>query len=285
MTPGNIDLQSGISYTVNTTVAMNSGLSATKSQEFEIEWTDMFYTVDADIILNKDTLEASIHPYCNEYYEDAESGEILPKLTENCTLSVYRREYDGTFTLIDSGINNLTNTYIIDPHPSLDYARYRIVATSKDTGSISFGDVKPVKFGEPSLVIQWAEAWTKFETSDEDPEEPAYAGSMIKIPYNVDISESARVDVEAVEYVGRQHPVSYYGTHVNESFTGNCEIPREDTNMIYELRRLAKWAGDVYVREPSGIGYWASVGVSFNLKHKAVTVPVTFNITRVEGGI
>lgn len=285
MTPGNIDLESGISYTVNATVAMNSGLSANNSEDLDVEWTDMFYTVGADVILNKDTLEASIHPYCNKYYEDEETEEILPKLTENCTLSVYRREYDGSFTLIASDIDNLKNIYVVDPHPSLDYARYRVTAKSKDTGSISFGDITPVKFGEPSIVIQWSEEWTKFETSDEDPEEPAYAGSMIKIPYNVDIQESARISTEVVEYVGRKHPVSYYGTQENETLTGNCEIPKEDTDMIYQLRRLAKWAGDVYIREPSGLGYWATIGVSFSLKHKAVTVPVTFSITRVEGGI
>lgn len=285
MTPGNIDLMSGISYTVNCTVAMNSGLTASNSTTFDVIWNDLFYEVGANIILNKDTLEASINPYCNEFYTDEASGEILPKLTENCTLSIYRREYDGSFTLIAEEINNSENTYVVDPHPALDYARYRVTATSKDTGSISFGDIKAVKFGEPSLVIQWAEEWTKFETTDEELEEPAYAGSMIKIPYNVDISESAKIDVEKIDYVGRQHPVSYYGTKTNESFTGNVEIPREDINLIYDLRRLAKYAGDVYVREPSGIGYWATITVSFSLKHNAVTVPVTFNITRVEGGI
>ena len=43
--------------------------------------------------------------------------------------------------------------------------------------------------------------------------------------------------------------------------------------------------GDVYVREPSGVGYWASISVSFGIKHCEVTIPVTLNITRVEGGI
>lgn len=285
MTPGNVDLQSGISYTVNATVAMNSGLTATSFINFDVIWTDMFYEVGANVILNKETLEASINPYCNEFYIDETSGETLPRLTDNCTLSVYRREYDGSFTLIAEGIDNKSNTYIIDPHPALDYARYRITATSKDTGSISFGDIKPVKFGEPSLVIQWAEEWTKFETTEDEVEEPAYAGSLIKIPYNVDISESAKIDVEQIKYVGRKNPVSYYGTHTSESFTGNVEIPKEDTNLIYDLRRLAKYAGDVYVREPSGVGYWANVQVSFSLKHNTVTVPVTFTFTRVEGGI
>ena len=108
---------------------------------------------------------------------------------------------------------------------------------------------------------------------------------MIQIPYNVDISETANVDVTLIEYIGREHPVSYYGTHLGESFTANVEIPKSDKNLIYQLRRLAKYAGDVYVREPSGIGYWANISVQFSMKHKTVTIPVSFTMKRVEGGI
>ena len=62
-------------------------------------------------------------------------------------------------------------------------------------------------------------------------------------------------------------------------------IPKEDKETIYALRRLSIWDGDVYVREPSGMGYWANVGVTFNIKHKEVSIPVTLSITRVEGGV
>ena len=41
--------------------------------------------------------------------------------------------------------------------------------------------------------------------------------------------------------------------------------------------------GDVYVREPSGVGYWANIKVSFSQKHTEKLVPVTLTITRVEG--
>ena len=41
--------------------------------------------------------------------------------------------------------------------------------------------------------------------------------------------------------------------------------------------------GDVYVRQPSGSGYWASIKVSFSQTHCEVTIPVTLDITRVEG--
>lgn len=43
--------------------------------------------------------------------------------------------------------------------------------------------------------------------------------------------------------------------------------------------------GDVYVREPSGSGYWANISVSFTQTHCELTIPVTLNITRVEGGV
>ena len=285
MTPGNVDLENGVNYTINATVSMDSGLSANASLNFDVNWSDEFYDVFADIIINKETLEASIHPYCYEYNE--EHGTVQPSLTENCVLAIYRREYDGQFTLIADQIQNSENIYVTDPHPSLDYARYRVVATSNENGAISYSDIPIVKVGEPSVVIQWAEEWSYFEANNEGDGvvEPTWAGSMVKIPYNIDVSEKAKIDTELIEYVGRKHPVSYYGTHQGESASWNVVIPKYDTETIYALRRLQKWSGDVYVREPNGVGYWANIEVSFNINHDAVTIPVSFNITRVEGGI
>jgi hypothetical protein len=88
-----------------------------------------------------------------------------------------------------------------------------------------------------------------------------------------------------IKYIGRKHPVSYYGTHLGETASWSCTIPKNDTKTLYALRRLAAWAGDVYVREPSGVGYWANIVVNFSLKHRELTVPVSFEITRVEGGM
>ena len=87
-----------------------------------------------------------------------------------------------------------------------------------------------------------------------------------------------------IEYIGRNHPVSYYGTQKGESISVSCEIPKDDTETIYKLRRLAKYMGDAYFREPSGLGYWSNIKVSFSQNHCELTVPVTLEITRVEGG-
>lgn len=286
LTPGNIDLQNNMNYTVNITVSMNSGLDAIASATFNVIFDQTGYAPYGDIIVDSKTLTASIHPYCMESYE--EDGETKQKLSENCTLSVYRRDYDGTFTEIATGIENKPDIYVVDPHPSLDYARYRVVAITKDTGFITYCDIKAVEVGEPAIVMQWSEEWSKFDydPTDEDSKlEVAWAGSMLKLPYNVDVSESNTLDVSLVEYVGRQHPVSYYGTQQGQTGTWNTDIPAEDKELIYALRRLAKWAGDVYVREPSGTGYWAHVTVSFSKKHLDLVIPVSITVTRVEGGI
>lgn len=211
---------------------------------------------------------------------------LYSKYKNDFTLSVYRREFDGKFTEIATDIDNIGNTFVTDPHPALDLARYRIVATSKTTGAVSFYDVPGYPVGEKAVIIQWDEDWTYFDTTNEDAiSEPPWTGSMLKLPYNIDVSNSYSPDVELAGYIGREHPVSYYGTQRGESASWSVEIDKKDEETLYAIRRLAIWLGDVYVREPSGSGYWAQVTVSFSQTHCETTIPVTFEITRVEGGV
>ena len=276
MSANNVDLESGIDYTVYCTVDMSTGLSIEQTHNFSVSWTDVEYTISADISVETESYTALISPYCS-----ASDGTLL----DNVTLAVYRREYDGSYTEIATGIPN-TNTAVTDPHPALDYARYRLVAKDKSTGAISFYDMAGYPVGGTAILIQWEEEWTTFDNTGETSlNGPAWSGSMLKLPYNVDVTDNRKADASFVEYVGRKHPVSYYGTQLGETSTWNVAIPKEDKETIYALRRLSIWTGDVYVREPSGMGYWANVEVTFNIKHSDVTVPITLNITRVEGGV
>ena len=157
---------------------------------------------------------------------------------------------------------------------------------SSVTGAISYYDVPGYPVGESAVVIQWSEAWTTFDVSNEDElEEPTWSGSMLKLPYNIDVSDSNSIDVSLIEYIGREHPVSYYGTQLGSTSSWSVEIPKDDKETLYALRRLSIWMGDVYVREPSGSGYWANISVSFSQKHRELTIPVSLSVTRVEGGI
>lgn len=216
------------------------------------------------------------------YYCETE----VSSLVEGVSLSVYRREFDGKFTEIATDLDNTKAFYITDPHPSLDYARYRIVVTDNATGAVSYSDIPGHPVGETSAIIQWDEEWKSFDiTNDDTLSEPEWTGQILKLPYNIDVSSDHKSDVELVEYIGREHPVSYYGTQLGETAVWNVVIPKEDVDTLYTIRRLAIWQGDVYVREPSGSGYWATITVGYGQKHRDVTIPITFNITRVEGGM
>lgn len=336
--PSSVDLQNNEYYTVACVVSMDSGLTASATQELFVSLEDISYEPNAEIVIDEDSLSASIRPFCeyaqtvcykvtydseNDIYttteevvdqidgtlmkdvftEDwdqvysakddsgntiyfckVETGESI--LTEDVSLSVYRREYDGTFTEIKTDIPNNGTTWTVDPHPSLDYARYRIVSISKTSGAVGYCDLPGYPVSCSSVIIQWDETWSNFDTTNEDAlTDPEWTGSLLRLPYNIDVSDKHKADVSLIEYIGRRHPVSYYGTQLGETSTWNVEIPKNDKDTLYALRRLAIWSGDVYVREPSGSGYWANISVSFSQKHREVTIPVTLEISRVEGGV
>lgn len=273
----NLDLENNVSYTLACVASMDSGLTTDSSLEFLVSWEDIEYEPNCQIAIDPDSLVAYIAPYCN----DSNGKSVTDVL-----LSVYRREYDGSFTEIEIDIDGSKNTFITDPHPALDYARYRIIAKSTESGTISYYDPPGYPVNEKAVIIQWDEQWSTFDTNGEDAtEQPAWAGSLLRLPYNIDVSDSNTVDVAHVEYIGRKHPVSYHGTQLGIVSTWNVEIEKSDIDTLYALRRLAVWMGNVYVREPSGSGYWATIKVSFSQTHKAMTIPVTLNITRVEGGV
>ena len=335
LSASDVDLENNVKYTLTCVVAMDSGLTATATKTFTVEWSDIQHSPNAQITIDPDTLVANIQPYCvdisihyyvvermDNLYEKttaelengvhgyelegivATTGEqvcfgvsgdgdsvyycevIKETIVKNVTLSVYRREFDGKFVEIASGIKNTMNTFVTDPHPALDYARYRIVAIANDTGAVSYYDPPGYPTGESAVIIQWDEAWNGFDVVAEDViEQPAWSGSLLKLPYNIDISDNSKQDVEMIEYIGRSHPVSYYGTQVGHTSTWKMDIVRGDKETLHALRRLQNWMGDVYVREPSGSGYWANISVSFSQVHRALTIPVSISVTRVEGGI
>lgn len=335
MHAGNIDLENNISYEVVCTVTMDSGLSVEASKSFSVKWEDVFASPNAEILIDRERLSASIRPYCeryentymvvelrnNKYYETTtelpggfqngtsvdgtitydtkrqvyrdEQSRLFCVLEDSktievtdVTLSIYRRTYDGKFVEIVTGLDGANNTFVTDPHPSLDYARYRIVSASKATGAISYTDLSSQAIDETGIIVQWDESWSNFKSDGQELEDVKYSGgSLIRLPYNISISETNTPDVSVVNYIGREHPVSYYGTSLGVTSTWSTEVDKTDADLLYAIRRLSMYMGDVYVREPSGIGYWANVKVSYDKTYNSLVIPVSFNITRVEGGI
>lgn len=288
LTPNDIVLEDGVSYTATVLLYMNSGLSAEDSVSFiaDVE-TDVVYPEILDVVINEDDWSASVYPIC--YANDDEDDDTL---ASNTTLELYRIDSTGNYIFIDRSDNNGSSA-ISDPHPSLDFARYRIVAKNNYTGRVAYQDYFAWEVGCTSIVIQWDETWNAFEyLSLDDGEGVSFVeetesnvrGAQLILPYNIDVSESYTPDAALIEYIGRNYPVSYYGTQRGQSATWNVEIPADDDVTLFALRELADWMGDVYVREPTGTGYWANIAVSMSQKHKDVLIPVALSIRRVEGG-
>lgn len=272
-----LDVEPNIEYKITCTVGMDSGLTAEATHEFTPDWEDATYELYATMEVDSDNLTTSIIPYAED-----ENGD----LAADVVLAVYRREFDGTFVEIMTDVPNDDNTTVIDPHPPLNYARYRIVGKNINTGAISYYDMPSLKVGCTSIIIQWDEEWSEFNATDTYMvEKPAWSGSMLRLPYNVDVQDTRNPDVSLVNYIGRKRPVSYYGTQLGETAAWSTEIPKNDIETLYALRKLSIYQGDCYVREPSGSGYWAHVVVGFGQTHRNLTIPVSLDITRVEGGV
>lgn len=217
-------------------------------------------------------------------------GDILYAVETTSTpytdvqLSVYRREYDGGFIPIVEDIDGSLESTVTDPHPSLDYARYRIVAKDTNTTRITYRDLPNYPIGEKAILIQWDEPNIPFYATESTPADQYNSGSIVRLPYNINLTVKKNLDTTLVEYIGRKHPVSYYGTQVGETATLSTVIPKNDVETIYALQRLQGYFGDVYIREPHGVGYWANISVSFPRTYLEVVIPVSIDITRVEGG-
>lgn len=243
--------------------------------------------------------------YNNSYVDISDYGlslseEVIPKngdqiivtyemeqiLEEDVVLDVYRKNTDATFTEIITNMTNSGNSVTTDPHPNFGVSSYRIIARNPYNNSIGYNDID-VENNVTSIVIQWDEKYSivedvDVEALDIDAVDPIYSGSIIVLPYNIKTSESNSKDVSLVEYIGRKHPVTYYGTQRGSKASWNADIEKTDKEKINLLRALDVWPEDVYVREPNGTGYKASVSVSFNIDYDSLIIPVSIDVTHVE---
>lgn len=257
---------------------------------------------DNDIYPNSGIADASV----NEYYINTDSGDIFRcvksgnattaiweylwncfwEVSPNIELSIYRREANGSYVAIAENIDNSMQSSdsavtFRDPHPAFNSCTYRIVARNTTTGAIGFADITEI-FSETAVVIQWDEVWNDVEENEEN---EIFEGSVLELPANIKLSDSNDMDVEFAKYIGRSRPVAYYGTQRGEKPSISCEFDKRDTERLALLRQLMNYSGNVYIREPSGLGYWANVSVSYNKDYSNLTIPVTLSITPVEGGV
>lgn len=291
-------LVSGATYQVKCSVSMSSGLTAEDDFIFEDGMVSSDYYVTCDVEFNKNIAMSDITASAWTYNETT-NKTIYPR---NLQLDVYRINYDGSYTHInDMPMVNSGSATVRDPHPAFNVAAYRVVATNPETGSISFSDNVYEYDSENRYIygrIDWDEDERLARTGEGDAHimgwessEPmpdwdsiSFQLNSIDIKWNLDITENVEIENKLVSYAGREDPVSYYGTHTSTTSSWSFDIVKTDRDTLERLRRLSKWHGPVYIREPSGLGYWANIKVNINQTHDSVVTKVKFDITKVEGG-
>lgn len=310
--PSDVVLENGQTYEFKVDVYTVAGLTDDDSVTIPVVLEDQNeFDIMASVEVDTDNITANIVPYCFDIDpnddEDPDEVEITIEdalieeaLTADVLMDVYRIETDGTLTMIKEGVPNTGET-VFDQHPSLDYARYRIIARKIYTAKAEYEDFVDEEVGVHSLVIEWDDSGTvpveggksnieyNAYVDDNDPRAATRAGlgsvyskGFLVLPWNIDTTEEFNPDVSFVEYIGRENPVSYYGTQRGQTASWSTDIDKKDTETLFKLRRLARHMGDCYVREPSGTGYWANVKVSWSQTHNEPAVPVSITVTRVE---
>lgn len=289
--PSDINLLTGQTYDVEAIVATNAGMSASATSSFSLDINEPDYYLDMGITVDGDSLSAALIPGCySDVNEDPDGDYIydIADIVNGIILDVYRINFDGSFTKIEGNIVNDGRTVISDPHPALDNGKYRVVAIDNTSGAMFFADMISEDLEVKGLVLQWDAKYSNYFVRDiVDEIDGAAIGNMaggttLRLPFNVKKNEASDLDVELVDYIGREHPVSYYGTQKGQKSSYSTDVPKDDMETLDLLRRLQTWPGDVYLRAQDGLGYWAKVEVSFDRDYDSLLMPVSIEATRVD---
>lgn len=248
-------------YSVTAAVASRSGLRAESdgAAEFETDFSAAKYSISCEIEVDADGLTCDVTPVA--YLAD--DGESTPG---DARLSVLRIESGGGMVPLAVNIPNSGGAVVTDRHPRLDTCSYRVVATDRATGASEFEDFAG-DMGCGSVVIQW---------------ESGRRDRMLELEYNLEIQEEHDLDVALTEYIGRQHPVSSYGTQKGHTATLSADLWADDYESIDLARELLQLRDDCYYREPTGTGYWAHVDGTLSEGPEDGTMRVSLKLTRVD---
>lgn len=296
---GDCVLADGVAYTAELRGVMSSGLPFEASRPMLFDVEPASYTLYAEID-QADGWAVTITPSACEWGredddqtdEESETADIdiegdaeeVP-YAENVVLSIYRHETDGTLTLLARNIPNDGLHGHVDRHAMLKRQAYRIAAFDTRTGLADYLDVTSELNRFNGLVIEWGASDPSLEYV-RDPEtgllqeQSGDGGTVLDLPWSVDVSEGGDSDRDLLKPFGLAHPRARYGTHQNAEESWNTRIRESDSDRLAKLRSLRAHRGDAFVRQPLGSGYWAAVSPHWSRSGQGGVIDVDIDAVR-----
>lgn len=212
----------------------------------------------------------------------AYEGQVYesPNYVAEVTLAVYRIDAGGAIVLVQGGIANTGAVAVTDPHPRFGTGYYRVTANSAATDEVTVNDVEcyaPFK----TLLIQWDER--QAEAAGEDTSVVALTYRSVELAMDLTVKESTAKDVTLNPYAGLSLPVADYGTQVGKKVSYSASFAAySGSETVEALRELGEWMGPAYVRDRTGLGFWANVDVDVSHANSDGKVRVNLDVTPIE---
>lgn len=286
LSAGDVALSDGQAYDVVCECVMSSGLTCEAKGTMSCDFADAAYVILGELEAWGEwgcevTPAAIVPPAVDEAGpEPADGWESDVAYAQGVVLSIYRIESDGSLSALMRNIPNDGSWSLVDDHAARGRWRYRITAQSLETGRVWFKDFAQAVENSGGIVITWGqENAVREHVEGEDVESAEAGGVVLYLPWTVSTVEDADPDVEYVEYIGREDPVSYWGTHKRRSAKWTCQIPRDDADSLDKLRALQVLRGEAYARGPLGEGWWCGVKVSLSAPHLEGVIDVSLDLT------
>lgn len=244
-------LDDGGEYLLTATTEDGYGQSASAQIRFEVHWSHQAEAPTAAVeIIGTAAKVTATAP------ASAETGDVC---------DIYRLSADRPQLVVQGGE---FGTAYVDPYPAIGEHGYRVV-TRTANGDYIADDSTPAWVDVASVL-------------DLDHGLIDFGGNTLEFLYNAKLSASWSKDFQQTRYLGGSI-VGDWNAGVGRTETVNAVIA-SDEDAVFNLRRLAEYAGVCHVRTQDGSSYPADVQVGENVGYDSagMVVNVTLTITRVD---
>ena len=241
----------GAYYRLKATVTDEVGQSAYTIYDFKVEWAHQAEIPGATVTIDDNDIHAVICVGAPEHFAE---GDVV---------DIYRLSADKPELIIEGGSYG---TNYIDPFPARN-GGYRCVNRTFN-GDYITADDRPA-WVDIMFDLDFTGAIIDFD------------GQRVKLPYNMELSNSWKKDFEVTRYLNGNIAGDWNAGVIREASISSISV-KSDSDTAEAMRSLAVYEGQCHVRTSDGSSFSADVQVGESRSYNNKYVTFTLTVTRVE---